>query len=360
MNRITLRDVRLSRLPEVIGKCADDLVGVAAFVNQAQEQLVKCGGESGWYGGWAKVAFNITRCNPYITLPREFARAINLDVCKFPIRIQNEFYEFLPDGIGLQDFCKIPTASDWCGALEGYERGVFPTMIDLTPTNQLLRVYLTDPRDAGARVLIGPALDQNGNNIYSQDGLNQVNGFYLPLAQPFTTSAFIVTGFNAVQKDATYGDVLLYQVDATTGAQVLLSRYKPDEINPAYRRYFIHKVPCSCNSVAVPGNPCGPGVVTPGTVTVTAMVKLEYLPANRDTDFLVIGNIPALISECKSIRYSDMDTPAARGFRDANHKDAIKYLNDELQHYLGQLMPAINLAPFGTARLQRAGIGRIF
>lgn len=358
MNRNSLRDVLISRLPETIGKCADDAPGVAAFVNQAQQQLIFAGGETGWFGGWQKVVFMVSRCNPYITQPRQYARIINMDVCRTPIRIQNEFYEELEAGIGLQDFC---ACSNWCGALEGFERGMFPTLVDLAPTNQLLRVYLTDARDVGARVLIGPALDQNGNNIYSQDGQNGVNGFYLPLAQPFTTSGFIVTNIGAIQKDATFGDVLLYQVDATTGAQVLLSRFAPDEINPAYRRYFIKRLPCTCGPVSVPGNPCLPGLPNPaGLIAVTAMCKLEFIPANRPTDLLIIGNIPALIEECKAIRYSDMDTPAAAALEAKAHRNAIALLNKELGHYLGKLNPAVNLAPFGTAKLEHAGIGMIF
>ncbi|MDB6112674.1 MAG: hypothetical protein JWR69_4424, partial [Pedosphaera sp.] len=235
---------------------------------------------------WQKVVFQITKARPYITLPREFARVINLDVRRFPIRMQNEFYELLEAGVGLRGFTEC---QDWCGSLEGYERGVFPTMVDLTPANQLLRVYLTDPRDIGLRMLVGPCLDQNGNAVYSQDGANSVNGFYLSFDQPFTTSNFIVTSIGGIQKDATYGDVLLYQVDATTGEQVLLSRYAPDELNPAYRRYFINRLPCACG--------------TTGTVPILAMAKLEFIPANRDTDFLIIGNIPALIEEFKAIRW---------------------------------------------------------
>lgn len=355
--RITLAQVQQSRLPQAIGKCVGGLPAIAAYVNQAQQQLINAAGETGWFGGWMKVAFKVSHCHPYITLPRQFARAINMDVCRFPIRIQNEFYEMLEAGIGLQDFHKC---RDWCGALEGYERGVWPSMIDLLPANQLLRVYITDPRDSGLRILIGPAQDQNGNFIYSQDGNNSVNGFYLTFQQPFATSSFIVSNFGGIQKDATYGDVLLFQVDATTGAEVLLSRYAPDEINPAYRRYFINRLPCGCRSNALPVSPCLQSTLNhEHLTTVTAMAKLEFIPANRATDFLIIGNIPALIEECKAIRYADMDTPEAAALETKSHAKAIKYLNQELNHYLGQMQPAVNFAPWGTATLERHRIGSL-
>ena len=217
MARITLAQVRQSRLPAAIGKCATDIPGIAAYVNQAQEQLIKAGGETGWFGGWQKVVFSVSRCSPYITMPRQFARVINLDVCKWPVRMQNEFYEYLPEGIGLQDFCSIPNATNWCGHCEGFERGVFPTTVDLTSSNQFLVAFATDVRDYGRNLCIGPCLDQNGNPIYSTVGNQQVNGFFMTLAAPMVISPMMVSQISAIQKDITYGDVLLYQQDATTG-----------------------------------------------------------------------------------------------------------------------------------------------
>lgn len=357
--RVTLGMIRQSMFPQAVGLCADDLPGIAARVNRATQQLVNAGGETGFWGGWQKVILQASLCHPYVTMARQFARIIELAVCRAPIRIQNEFYELLPDSIGPQDFCRIGGARNWCGAMAGYERGVWPVMRDLDPANQLLRVILTDPRDVGRRILIGPAQDQNGNPIYSQDGNNPVNGFYLALAQPWTTSAFIVTAFSGIQKDPTYGDVLLYQVDATTGAQVLLSRYAPDEVAPAYRRYYFNNLPCSCNTSTLAQSPCITGIVPAGTVQMTAIAKLEFIPVNRDTDFNLIGNIPALIEEGKAIRYSDMDVPNAAQLEAKSHGKAMRLLNDELRHYLGEVNPAVVVSPFGTARLEHQRIGSL-
>lgn len=352
--RITGAQVRQSRLPNAIGKCQSDAPGIYAYLNQAQEQLIKAGGETGWWGGWQKVVFSVSRCNPYITMPRQFARVINLDVCRWPVRMQNEFYEYLPEGVGLQDFCSIPNATNWCGSCEGFERGVFPTMTDLSPSNQYLVVMPTDPRDIGKNVCIGPCLDQNGNAIYSTVGNAQVNGFFLTLASPMAISPMIVTHITAIQKDITFGDVLLYQQDATTGAQVLLSRFGATETNPAYRRFYLRNLPCTCGSVSTPGSPCVPNLnPTNGLIPVTALVKLEYQPVLNDTDFCIIGNIPALIEECKAIRYGDMDSENAAQLEAKSHGKAIKYLNDELRHYMGEYMPAINVRPYGERGLHR-------
>lgn len=343
--RITLADVRMSRLPRTIGLCAGDIPQISDAVNAAQQRLINAGGETGWWGSWTRVAFNVSPLNPYITLPRRFARIINLDVCRTPIRINNEFYEMLPGGVGMMPAANL---QDWCGNLAGYERGVYPTMVDLTPTNQLLRAYITDARDAGKNLFI-TGLDQNGMSIYGQFGnpLQTTDGFAMTFAYPFTTTNFVVQQLSAAQKDMTYGDVILAQVDATTGVEVVLSRYGPLEINAAYRRYYITKLPVGCCPTSA------------GTLAVEGLCKLEYMPALRDTDQLVIGNIEALIEECKSLRLTEMESVEALQQSAIHHKAAIKILQDEMRHYLGEQRPAVSVDIFQGAPLERAGIGTL-
>lgn len=309
------------------------------------QRLISCN-ESGWWGGWAKVVFNVTRTDPYITLPTIFARIVNADVCKFPVRIQNEWYEFLEAGIGLRTPCD---GYNGCGPLEAYERGVFPTAYNLTSSNQKLRVRITDVRDIGKRILFQNAKDQNGNGIYNQDVNYPVIGFYLTFNQPFTTSDMIVTSFDAVQKDQTFGDVTLHQVDQTTGAEVLLARYTPDDTSPQYRRYYFNRLPNGCCFAGEPTTPA----------QVTCMAKYEFRPVRRPTDKMLISNFPALISECQAVRHDEMDDPTAKALAMKEHADAIKKLNEELDHYLGRSQPAVVVAPFGTARLERQMIGQL-
>ena len=342
MSRLTFAQVRASDFPQAVQMCANDMPQLARRANRVQEILINCGGETGWFGGWAKILFQPDRLNPYITLPREYARIINMDVCRRPIRVQNEFYETLYAGIGLRPGTNC---DDWCGLLQGYERGTFPTMVDLTGT-KLVRAYITDDRDVGKRILVD-ALDQNGNRIYNTDVLSQVSGFYLVLDKPFVTSSFTISQLRSIQKDPTFGDVLFKSVDAVTGEEVLLSRYQPDEENPAYRRYYIDSLPSSC---------C-PGTV-PGTVQVTAMAKYDFIPVVRDTDFMIISCLPALIEEAKAIRFSDMDAAESVNFESKSHRRAIKLLQDQQRHFLGEFNPAVNFAPFGNDSLNRVHIGQ--
>lgn len=344
---LSVLQLRFGSFPAAIGKCSEDLPAITAMANRCVQRLIMAGGETGFWGGWRRVVFNISRTDPYITLPRQFARLINLDVCRKPIRIQNEFYEMLEGGPGLQTPTNV-CSCDWCGALEGYERGTWPTMVDLTATNQYLRVYITDARDVSKTIVFGGATDQNGHGIYDQHGVTSVQGAVLVFEQPFATTPMIVTGFQCVMKDPTYGDILLKQVDATTGAEVLLSRYGPDETIPAYRRYYIHNLPNSC---------CPANAVNPSIVQVTGLAKLAYVPVSRDTDLLIIGNEEALIEEAQAIQYSTMDSPTAAQQEAKHHANALRLLHDEQRHQQGEFRPAITYAPFGQDRLSRKKIG---
>lgn len=362
--RLTLQNLSNTRIPQVIGKCATDLTAIASYANEAIQRLIqdRAFGETGPWGTSRRVVFNVDPADPYITQPREIARLENLDVCKSPVSIANEWYEVMEAGPGLQTndtCCELAWNWGWYG-LFGYgscysgtavfDRGTVSSAYELTASNKKLRVYVTDSRDIGRRILISGATDQNGSRVYTQDGLNAVDGFYLTMDSPFATSSFIVTGWQGIIKDATFGDVLLKEVDATTGVERLLGRYAPSETNPSYRRYFFKNLPKT---------PVSPAT-TPATykpIQVTAMAKLEFIPVVRATDFLLIGNIPALKEEFESIRYSEMDNTAAQQMSILKHKNAVRLLRNELIHYLGNQTPAITMAIAGLEGMREQRIG---
>lgn len=349
--RTTFLQFRLSRIPEAVGTCSSDIVRCASFCNEATSRLLIAGGETGWYGTWQKMVFNVSPSDPYITLPRQVARLINLDVCRFPVRIQNAFYEFLEAGIGLQPGC--PSA---CQVLETYDRGNVPTFRDITAIGnpKLIRVYLTNERDHEHRVLI-QGLDQNGSVVRTLDNGIDTEGEYLVLDDPFTDSAFFYSKITGVQKDLTAGDVRIYEVDSVTGAQTLISLMEPGETVGWYRRYFINGI---CNTCCgdITSNSCGVPVV-PNTTQITAMAKLEFVPVVVDTDYLLIGNLPAMKAECFAVRYEESDNEKSLAMAAVKHKQAIQFLNSELVHYVGRERPAVNYAPWGSARLENQAIG---
>jgi hypothetical protein len=350
MQILRLKDVRQSRIPESVGVCQSDQGKLLEYLNEAQQRLVFAGGEVGWWGSWAKMVFAVDSvADPFITLPRTVVRLINLDVCRHPVNIQNEFYEFLEAGVGLQPLtnCSGNTQHN-CNLLETYDRGMFPTFSDLAPPNKRLRFYPTDASDLGRRVLV-QGQDQNGVTIYSLDGTVQVQGIFLSLTTPFVDTPFDISVLTGLQKDFTIGPVRVFEVDTVTGTQRLILTMDPSEEVAGYRRYFLSGLPRNC---------CDP-TTTGSIVQVTAMAKLALIPVQVDTDYLLISNLAAMKEECQSVRFSEMDDSLSAQQSALHHQKAIRLLNGQLIHMLGKERPAVSFAPFGTAHLAYQRIGSL-
>src|SRR6185369_7521281 len=95
--RLRLYDVRISRFPPLLGLCKDDVPRICEYVNAAQARLLnaKEAGDESWWGTWAEILFNVSRDQPYITLPREIARIESINVCDHPRPVRNQFFEYL-------------------------------------------------------------------------------------------------------------------------------------------------------------------------------------------------------------------------------------------------------------------------
>lgn len=345
-SRPRLLDYRTSGGPELVGLCGSDIDPVAAFVNTLQERLLYCreAGDTGWWGGWAEMAFTVSRDDPYVTTPRGVARIERLAICKRPIPIQNQFYEFLDFSVGPQHL------GNRCGQwLQVYERNTVPTFVELNPSGKTIRVTYTNSADINKRVFL-QGYDSNENPISSQDGLDEVDGIYLTIDTPFVQCPFGISRLTGIQKDITVGQIKFYEVDLTTGDTTLILTMDPGEQTANYRRYFFGGLPRNC--CPDPNNPLT-------HVLITAIVKLELVPVKVDTDYLYIQNIAALIEEGKSYRHSNMDDTGAKQLSLAEHTAAVRYLQGQLVHREGKDRPAVVFKPFGSAIQQRVRLGMI-
>jgi len=345
MKRLRLYDVRLSNLPESVGLCQADITSIAKITNSAQQRLIyaKEAGDEGWWGTWAEIAFNVTRDEPYITLPRGVARLQSVNVCSWPVGIQNQFYEYLTFGNGRMP--KTVGLGNNC-FLQGYSRNNSPTFVDLSNGPQIIMVYASDPQDAGKRVLL-QGLDNNDVPIRTMDSANSVEGVFVSMVLPFASAPMQFNSITGIQKDITVGQVKIYQADPTTGDQVLLLTMEAGEQTAWYRRYYFGGLPDNCCSTPS----------APADVQVAAIAKLELVPVAVDTDYCLIQNLEAITLEAQAVRYSKMDIAGAKQMAQEAHIQAIRLLNGELNHYLGSMTPATSLSVFGSARLERQGIG---
>jgi hypothetical protein len=232
--------------------------------------------------------------------------------------------------------------------LQTYERNNVVTFSELSNPPKILRVYATENSDvqAAKRVLF-QGTDTSDNVIYTQDVLNEVQGEFVTLDNPFIDSTYQYNTLTGIQKDITSGQVQIFQVDPTTGVESLMLTMEPTEQVAGYRRYYINNLPADCCRATN----------TPALLQVTAIAKLELIPVMVDTDYLLFHNLEAIIEEAQSVRYSEIDKSEAKQMAQEKHLQAVRLLQGELVHYLGKDRPAVSFAPFGSARLERAGIG---
>lgn len=350
MQRLRLYDCRNSRLPSVVGACVDDIRKIANYVNTAQRRLLmaKESGDEGWYGTWAEIRFNLSRATPFITLPREVARLMGVNVCDRPVPVQNQIFEYLQFGNG-----RFPKHFQSCGWnrqwQQGYERNNVPTFYDLATTPQWITCFPTNTQDIGKRVLL-QGYDANNAKVYSQDDSGvRIDGIFVTLTTPFVTSPFTFSRITGLQKDVTMGPVQFEQMDPTTSASSPLSTMDPGEQSASYRRYYFNDLPCNCCQ----------SPTFPDMVQTTAIVKLDLVPVVADTDYCLIQSLEAIIEECQSIRYSEMDIVNAKTMAGERHIQAIRLLLGELALYHGRDNPAVQSWPYGSARLEKQRIGSL-
>jgi hypothetical protein len=344
MQRPRLYDFRISGGPEAIGLCNTDTLSISAAVNEAQERLMNdpLAPDEGFWGSWVRMAFNLTQANPYFITPREVARVILLDVCKHPVRIHNGFFEFMEFGRGFQPggCCNRPGAG--CQSLAAYERETVVTAFPLAATPQTIRVYPADPRDKGL-VVLPQGKDANAKDVLFIDPVSAQSGRgeSIVLDVPFADSANLFSSLDGFQKNKTFGEVQIFQVDPATGAESPLVVMQPGEMVAQYRKYFVNGLPTHCCNT--------PG----GVIQVMAQCKLDFIPAASDVDYLMIQSVPALIDECMAVRLGRMESTAAQTLSGTKHASALRLLFGQLDNVLGKERPAITRSIFGSQPLRR-------
>jgi len=329
--RITVANAKASRIPSVMNLAPTDS-RFYEYLNQAIEQLVKTG-EKFW-GLYSEVAFCVD--NSCITLPRQIANVEAVAVCGTPIPIRGSWFQFLQSGPGPGDDCgNNNSCSGSCGGLSWNQKaGDFCAYRDIIGTNKKIKVYCDVPETAGAKITLR-GYNEDGNWIRTQVGGVWIDGEQVSLnsATPQLTTNFF-SSLASVQKPATNGTVRLYEYDTDLTTQRDIAVYEPDETNPAYRRVRI---------TGLPSQGCCGESEDCTEAKVTVMAKLEFIPVSKDTDWLLIGNIPALKSEIQSILKLENNLPNEAAFY---HAAALGILRNELRHYLGSgIVQPIRMMP---------------
>jgi hypothetical protein len=123
------------------------------------------------------------------------------------------------------------------------------------------------------------------------------------------------------------GQWWLYEFTVSGGTQRLIGQFQYYDIRPSFARYFF---PAIIPQVAAPPNTCA-------QVLVEALVKLEFVRALRDTDYLIIGSLPALAEMMAALKKANDEADAVKRVQiiSAGLTVAKQILDQQLDHYLG-------------------------
>lgn len=335
--RITLSDIRNSRIPPSIGLCAED-ARVAQIANECVQRLLPKGH---WWGATQRFRFCTT--DACVTMPRQIASLEGIAICGRPVTLRNQYFEFLETGAGIQGGRFVGESGSCCNFSCGPSavifRGTVATQTDITGTNKKLRAICDLASDVGKEVLF-LGFDQDNNWIRSNQGGTIKDGEIVVLSQsPGTDSVNLFSSVTDVQPpDDLDGQWWVYSLNTDDSTLILLSHYQYDETRPVYNRYLMPICPRS--------NSNGDCAQT----LVDAIGKLAYIPMRADTDYCIIGNIPALKAGCEAINLSEHEPDGIKkvAIMEAGMAEAVKLLNEELQANTGdKTVPGIQVFNFG-------------
>lgn len=273
--------------------------------------------------------------NGCVTLPPQIATLESVAVCGRPLRLHDQWYEFLENGLGITQVNStngnVCCGLDSSGCMSDAKyRGRYPTFDDITGTDKKLWVVCDLNADVGKKVLI-LGYDASGNWIRTVQSGVMADGELLTLAQsPGTVSTNIFSIITDIQcNEARDGQWWLYSLappyNPVTSDKVMLGNYQYFETRPSYARYYIGGILAGSNDQ----NGCN-------LTTVDVMAKHDFIPVVKDTDYLVIGNLDALEFMIQALeRYRNAVSQAQVGEAMAFEKLAENELDKELDHYRG-------------------------
>lgn len=331
----TVADLKESYIPETINTGPND-PRLLKILNMATERLMNRGD---FVGVTAKI--RICATGPCIVWPRQVGRVEKLAICNESMFMQTQWYEFLDFGPGLELVnmqCTVQVIDD----------GFVSTISGIQGTAKYLKVYAFVAEDEDAEVN-AQGYDENNQWIRTQDEEGAWrNGEDIPVTLATATSTKLFgSAPTSFKKTRTNGTVRIFSLNTEDLTEILLAEMQYDETVSNYRRSRItnwDRVRRSC---------CG----CDDRVTVTAIVKLAYAPVAQDEDWLLIGNMPAMLMAMQAEqKFARNLGSEGEGYLNA----AVRELNKEMRATYGRDKVSIGFYAHGSAKPEYSGIGWMF
>lgn len=327
---LLLSQAKQSRLNRISGLCSDS-TDFLDLLNDATRQLMRRGN---WWGTVAKIRLCVY--DGCFALPYYVGTVLATNINGHPTKMSNHWYEFQP--VEPYDWC---CDRKWVSNVRATLDGTTPVFRNV-PCNYAMKIraYPRLQSDVGKTVTVY-GIDSNGWEVRTEraDGTFQ-NGEVLTLGTPYAETHSFFRTVTGIVKDQTNAVVDLYGYSADYMDQPLeMAHYQAWETVPSYRHMRITGCPQGC---------------CPSSVTM--LIKLEFVPVQNDSDFVLVDNLDALAIAMQAVKQSDAYD------HDAAEKAlvrAVHELNLDLRNKFPNEVIAVNVSPYGTAALRNHGIGSL-
>jgi hypothetical protein len=274
-----------------------------SFCNDSVRQLMNRG------DFWSNVGAVecCTRINGALVWPRGVSTVLAVNVCGHAVEMQNRWYRFRPMEREHYEWGMDYRRHGRAGNLVCETNGVSPVFNQITSPGFIIRTFISQPSDVG-KTITYYGIDQNGQVVRTvrSDGTWQ-EGVQVTLANPSVDTPMQFQRVTRVAKDETNGPLNCYQFNVQQGFLLDLAQYQPTERNP---EYVVTRIVGNRGhgGVGIIGNNCCPK-------SVSALVKLNFVPFKYDDDLVQIDNEDAIRDMVKSIRKKESgDLEAALAF----------------------------------------------
>lgn len=319
---LTLGEARSDSGIRNVSSCCADSQLFADQVNAVTRRLSRRGG---WFGLEQNLRICFQGCR--VVWPRQVGSVLGFRPCRGgDIQLKNNFWSI------------YGYSSCGCGPPIMFDQDTAPTFREITGNEgKYLRWNVVKRNDVGKTMRVYGF--QYGNQPLQEKNAagDWIPGITITAAAPYAITTTLVTKITDIKiESGMQGMNYLYQVDPTSGDLLMLGEYQPRETSPSYRVSKINNVGSICATTDEHDRKMR---------YADALVKVAFVPAFVDEDFLMLSNIDALKLGIQALRAEEAGDKVAAAI---HWIEAVDELNMELRDKFPNMGTVIRINSIGS------------
>jgi hypothetical protein len=303
---LTLGDARNDPGIRSVSRFCNTSEEFAEVVNAVTRRLLRRGN---WFGTEVLMRICFEGCR--IVWPREIGTVLGMRPCHSrDVQIKNSWWSIVG-----------PPSCGWCGNVVMRDDNPSPCYREITGNDgKFIKWHITKVQDVGRTIRLY-GFRFGGQPLQEQLASGEwIPGITITATQAGAQTVIPITKITSVKiPTPLQGMSYLYQVDQTTGDLLDLASYQPGETSPSYRTSKINPI----NSLCATEDQYGRYIRQ-----ADALVKLRFVPALVDEDFILISNLDALALAISALNLEQANDDAGAEIK---MQKCVRELNLELR-----------------------------